>query len=200
MKLVLASRNRGKLAELQALLAGLPLRLHTADEFSDEEPVESACSFVENALIKARHCAAASGLPALADDSGLLVAGLGGRPGVLSARFAGAGASDAQNLDALLAACAQLSGDERLCRFVCVMALVRAADDPLPLISEGAWSGRLLRQRRGTGGFGYDPVFLDQDLGRSAAELSAEEKAARSHRAEALRGMRELIARKLVLA
>jgi XTP/dITP diphosphohydrolase len=192
--LVLASHNSGKLGELRALLAGLPWRLRSASDFALSEPEETASTFVENALIKARHVAAATGLPALADDSGLVVDALGGQPGVLSARYAGIGAGDASNIQRLLAQTEGLEGAARACCFVCVIVLLRGADDPLPLIAEGVWNGRLLRVPRGVGGFGYDPVFLDSASGRSAAELSAEQKNAVSHRGQALRALRARLA------
>jgi XTP/dITP diphosphohydrolase len=192
--LVLASHNPGKLGELRTLLADLPWRLRSAADFEPGEPEETASTFVENALIKARHVAAATGLPALADDSGLVVDALGGQPGVLSARYAGAGASDAANVQRLLAATESLEGAARACRFVCVIVLLRSAVDPVPLIAEGIWNGRVLRIPRGSGGFGYDPVFLDAASGRSAAELSAEQKNAVSHRGQALRQLRARLA------
>ncbi len=193
--LVLASHNAGKLAELRELLADLPWRLRSAADFALGEPEESATTFVENALIKARHVAAATGLPALADDSGLVVDALAGEPGVLSARYAGPGAGDAANIRQLLARSEALEGAARACRFVCVIVMLRSADDPMPLIAEGIWKGRLLRVPRGAGGFGYDPVFLDAASGRSAAELTAEQKNAVSHRGQALRSLRARLGR-----
>lgn len=184
--LVLASHNPGKLSELRELLAGLPWQLRGAAEFDLGEPDEDASTFVENALIKARHAARATGLPALADDSGLVVEALGGAPGVLSARYAGPGAGDAANMRKLLAAAEGLEGAARACRFVCVIVLLRHADDPMPMIAEGIWHGRLLRVPRGSGGFGYDPVFLDPATGRSAAELAPAQKNVVSHRGQAL--------------
>ena len=188
--LVLASHNAGKLGELRKLLADLPWRLRSAADFELDQPEEIASTFVENALIKARHVASATGLPALADDSGLVVDALGGAPGVLSARYAGVGANDASNIQRLLAATESLQGAARACRFICVIVLLRSADDPVPLIAQGVWQGRLLRVPRGVGGFGYDPVFLDAASGRSAAELSPEQKNAASHRGQALRLLR----------
>ncbi len=184
--LVLASHNPGKLAELRELLADTPWQLRGAAEFGLGEPDEGASTFVENALIKARHVASATGLPALADDSGLVVDALGGAPGVRSARYAGQGAGDAANMRKLLAAAVGLEGAARACRFVCVIVLLRHADDPMPMIAEGIWHGRLLRVPRGSGGFGYDPVFLDPATGRSAAELPPAQKHAVSHRGQAL--------------
>lgn len=184
--LVLASHNPGKLSELRELLADTPWQLRGAAEFGLGEPDEDASTFVENALIKARHAARATGLPALADDSGLVVDALGGAPGVVSARYAGAGAGDEANMRKLLAAAEGLEGAARACRFVCVIVLLRHAADPMPVIAEGVWQGRLLRVPRGHGGFGYDPVFLDPATGRSAAELAPAQKNAVSHRGQAL--------------
>lgn len=184
--LVLASHNPGKLAELRDLLADTRWQLRGAGEFGLGEPDESASTFVENALIKARHAALATGLPALADDSGLVVDALGGAPGVISARYAGPGASDGENIGKLLAAAEGLEGAARACRFVCVIVLLRHVNDPMPVIAEGIWQGRLLRVPRGSGGFGYDPVFLDPASGRSAAELAPAQKNAISHRGQAL--------------
>ncbi len=193
--LVLSSHNAGKLGELRTLLQDLPLRLRGAGEFGLDEPEETACTFVENALIKARHAARATGLAALADDSGIVVDALGGAPGVLSARYAGPDATAADNIRKLLVACEGLEGAARSCRFVCVIVVLRCADDPMPLIAEGTWNGRLLRIPRGIGGFGYDPVFLDASSGRSAAELSPEQKHAISHRGQALQLLRTRLAR-----
>lgn len=183
--LVLASRNRKKLVELEALLAPLGYQLKLVSEFSDVEPEETAPTFVENALIKARHAARVSGLPAIADDSGLEVAALGGAPGVHSARYAGTQGDDAANNAKLLDALAEVPDAQRAARFVSVLALLRHADDPVPVIAFGAWPGQILRAPRGANGFGYDPLFLDPESGQSAAELSATTKNARSHRARA---------------
>lgn len=187
--LVLASHNRKKRVELEALLAPLGYRLRLVSEFSDVEPDETAPTFVENALIKARHAAAVSGLPALADDSGLEVAALGGAPGVHSARYAGVHGDDAANNAKLLAALAAVPDDRRGARFVSVLAWLRHADDPVPLIAFGAWPGTILQAPRGSHGFGYDPLFLDPYLGLSAAELDAATKNARSHRARAMQAL-----------
>lgn len=186
LELVLASHNPGKLNELKQMLAGVPLKLRSASEFGIEAPDEPACTFVENALIKARHVARISGRPALADDSGLVVPALGGQPGVLSARFAGSDARDADNNAKLLGLCESLDGALRVCRFISVIVVLSSADDPAPLIAEGIWEGRLLRTPRGNGGFGYDPIFLDPDSGRSGAELPPEQKNRISHRGQAL--------------
>lgn len=186
-EVVLASRNAGKLAELQALLAPLGWRLRLLSEFTTAEAEEAATSFIENALIKARFATLASGLPALADDSGLSVAALDGEPGVRSARYAGRHGDDAANNQALLAALAARPGAARTARFVSAVAFLRHADDPVPVIAEGQWPGTILEAPRGEGGFGYDPLFLPAGEARSAAELSAAEKNAASHRGRALR-------------
>lgn len=183
--LVLASRNRKKLLELEALLAPLGYRLRLVSEFSDVEPDESAPTFAENALIKARHAARVSGLPAIADDSGLEVAALGGAPGVHSARYSGVHGDDAANNAKLLSALAEVKDELRSARFISVLALLRHADDPVPLIAFGAWPGRILHAPRGTQGFGYDPLFLDPESGLTAAEMTADAKNAVSHRARA---------------
>jgi XTP/dITP diphosphohydrolase len=182
---VLASRNAKKLAELQEVLDPLGLRLRTVAEFSDEPVDEPAPSFVENALLKARHAARASGLPALADDSGIEVDALGGAPGVHSARYAGPAASDADNNARLLDALRDVPDAARGARYVCVLAFLRRPDDPIPLIAEGQWRGRILRAARGASGFGYDPLFWVEAHGRSAAELAPAVKNRLSHRARA---------------
>lgn len=186
---VVASRNRGKLAELQALLAPLSWQLQPVSEFSGESPEETAPSFVENALIKARHAAQVSGLPAIADDSGLEVAVLSGAPGVRSARYAAgpgqAHADDAANNAKLLAALAGVPPAQRGARFVSVLVFLRTPDDPVPVIAEGYWPGRILETPRGAGGFGYDPLFWVDGEAASAAELDPTRKNAVSHRARA---------------
>ena len=183
--LVLASRNRKKLLELEALLAPLGYRLRLVSEFSDVEPDESAPTFVENALIKARHAARVSGLPAIADASGLEVAALGGAPGVHSARYSGVHGDDAANNAKLLSSLAEVKDDLRSARFISVLAMLRHADDPVPLIAFGAWPGRILQAPRGAQGFGYDPLFLDPESGLTAAEMTADAKNDVSHRARA---------------
>lgn len=185
MKLVLASSNPGKLAELRALL-GDGFQLHAQSEFGIDDAEETGRSFVENALLKARHAAAISGLPALADDSGLCVDALRGAPGLYSARYAGAHGDHAANIDRLLGELAEVDDADRGARFVCVLALLRHADDPLPLLAQGLWEGRILRARSGAGGFGYDPVFFSPAHGCSAAELAPEVKCRDSHRGLAL--------------
>ncbi len=189
-KLVLASNNAKKLKELQALLTPLGIDLVTQGDLGVPEAEEPHCTFVENALAKARHAAAATGLPALADDSGLCVEVLGGAPGVQSARYAGEPKSDARNNEKLLAALAGHSN--RAAHFVSVLVLVRAADDPQPIIAEGEWHGSILEQPRGNEGFGYDPLFWLEDFQQTAAEMPAATKNRLSHRG---RAMARLVAR-----
>lgn len=184
-KLVLASSNAGKLAELRALLGG-GFNLHAQSEFGVADAEETASSFVENALLKARHAARATGLPALGDDSGLVVDALDGAPGLYSARYGGVHGDAARNIDRLLRELQGVPEARRGARFHCVLVLLRSADDPQPLIAEGVWEGRILDLPRGGGGFGYDPVFLDPDHGCSAAELDPALKNRISHRGRAL--------------
>ena len=186
MKVVLASSNPGKLAELRALLEPAGMHVVSQDAFGVEPPEETGLTFVENALIKARTACAATGLPALADDSGVVVDALGGAPGVRSARYAGDGASDADNVARLLEALSDVDTPDRGAAFVCVLVYLRHAQDPCPIVCEGVWRGRILDTPRGGGGFGYDPVFFVETLGRTAAELSRVEKNAVSHRGLAL--------------
>ncbi len=188
-KLVLASSNAGKLRELSAILAPLGHELVPQSVFGFDTPPETGTTFVENALLKSRHASRLARLPALADDSGIEVDALGGRPGVYSARYAGEDATDQQNLEKLLAELQGVSAEQRTARYQCVIALVRSADDPTPLIAEGAWEGRILAAPRGAGGFGYDPIFLPAGLQATAAELPAHEKNALSHRGKALQAL-----------
>ena len=193
-KLVIASNNPGKIAELTSLLAPLgrePVAQGTLGVTEAEEP---AITFVENAILKARHAAASTGLPALADDSGLAVDALAGLPGVRSARYAGPGASDNDNVKALLRALTDVPEAQRGARFHCVVVYLRHADDPTPLICHGRWAGRILDAPRGEGGFGYDPVFFVPEFGCSAAELSRSQKASVSHRGRALKLLLEQLA------
>lgn len=184
-KLVLASGNAGKLKELSSLLAPLGIEVLPQSAFNVSEAEEPHPSFVENAIAKARHAARATGLPALADDSGLCVDVLGGAPGVLSARFAGEPKSDARNNALLLERLAD--EPKRGARFYCALALVRHADDPQPLIACGEWHGEILEAARGQGGFGYDPLFLVRDLDQTAAEIDHSLKNVLSHRGNAMR-------------
>lgn len=183
-QLVLASHNAGKLKELQAML-GESVQVHSVGEFSSVEPEETGLSFIENAILKARNAARVSGLPALADDSGLAVDYLGGAPGIYSARYAD-GQGDAANNAKLLEVMREVPDAERGAQFVCCLALVRHADDPLPIICEGLWHGSILRQPQGANGFGYDPLFWVAEHSCSSAELSPLEKNQLSHRARAM--------------
>ena len=183
-ELVLASHNAGKLKELQAML-GAQVRVRSIGEFSTVEPEETGLSFVENAILKARHAARISGLPALADDSGLAVDALGGAPGIYSARYAGGG-GDAANNAKLLEVLRDVPDDQRSAQFVCALALVRHADDPLPIICEGLWHGTILHAPRGEHGFGYDPLFWVPERECSSAELAPVDKNRLSHRARAM--------------
>jgi len=184
-EVVLASRNAKKLKEMQAVLAPLGWELRLVSEFSDEEPEESAPTFVENALIKARHASKVSGLPAIADDSGLEVAALGGMPGVRSARYAGVKAGDRANNRKLLDAMQDIADQDRGANFISVMVFIRHAEDPVPLIAQGAWHGRILHAPQGGQGFGYDPLFWVPGHDCSAAQLDPAVKNRISHRAQA---------------
>lgn len=186
---VLASANAGKLRELAALLAPFSLQLLPQSELGIHPAAETGTTFLENALLKAHHAARHAHLAALADDSGLEVDALGGRPGVWSARFAGAGASDEQNLRLLLAELDGVPEGYRQARYQCVIVWVRSVGDQTPLIAHGTWQGRIALAPRGQGGFGYDPVFLPAGEHRTAAELSDAEKNAVSHRGQALRAL-----------
>lgn len=195
--LVLASDNRGKLAEMRQLLATLDVELLPQSRFGTASAEESGSTFLENALIKARHASAVAGLPAIADDSGLEVRALGGRPGVHSARYAGPAASDRQNIDKLLAELGGTDASRRQARFRTVAVYVDGPGDPAPLVAEGAWDGLILEQPRGSAGFGYDPVFYDPELGLAAAEMSSAEKNRVSHRGQAMAELAALLARRL---
>ena len=186
---VLASANPGKLRELAELLAPLAVRLIPQAELGIRPATETGSTFLENALLKARHAAHHARLPALADDSGIEVDALGGRPGVWSARFAGEGSSDEQNLRRLLAELHDVPDGFRQARYQCVIVWVRAPSDPAPVIAQGAWEGSIAHTPRGRGGFGYDPVFLPAGEHRTAAELSSIENNALSHRGKALRAL-----------
>jgi len=186
---VLASANPGKLREFAELLAPLAVRLIPQAELGIRPATETGSTFLENALLKARHAAHHARLPALADDSGIEVDALGGRPGVWSARVAGEGSSDEQNLRRLLAELHDVPDGFRQARYQCVIVWVRAPSDPAPVIAQGAWEGSIAHTPRGRGGFGYDPVFLPAGEHRTAAELSSIEKNALSHRGKALRAL-----------
>ena len=184
-KLVLASNNAGKLREFQHMLAPLGIEVVTQPQLGIVEAVEPHCTFIENALVKARHVSRLCGLPALADDSGICVEALGGAPGVISARYAGDNPkSDQRNNEKLLLAMQGIA--DRRAHYYCVLALVRHPDDPQPMIAEGEWHGEIALEERGEGGFGYDPLFWLPELGKMSAELTRDEKAKISHRAKAL--------------
>jgi len=193
-RVVLASGNRGKLAEIRDVLADSGIELVAQSELGIDDAEETGATFVENALLKARHAARASGLPALGDDSGICVDALGGAPGLVSARYAGAHGDAAANIAKLLAALAGVEDTQRGAHFHCTLVLVRTAGDPAPLIAEGRWHGRILHAPRGDKGFGYDPVFFDSKLGQGAGELDPAVKNRVSHRGQALARLRELIA------
>ena len=184
-QLVIASNNPGKLREFQRMLAPLGIEVLTQAQLGIDEAEEPHCTFVENALAKARHVSRESGLPALADDSGICVEALHGAPGVMSARFAGDNPkSDTRNNEKLLQSMQGI--EDRRAHYYCVLVLVRQADDPQPLIAEGEWHGEIGFEEKGEGGFGYDPLFWLPELGRMSAELNRDEKARLSHRAKAL--------------
>ena len=188
-RLVLASNNPGKLKEFSDILAPVGFALHAQGEFDVPEAEEPHATFVENALAKARHAARLTGLPALADDSGVCANALGGAPGVWSARFAGEPKSDARNNAKLVADLAEK--DDKSAYYYCVLVYVRHADDPQPVIADGRWNGEITATPRGTGGFGYDANFWLPALGKCAAELTSGEKNALSHRGQALRALVE---------
>lgn len=196
MKLVLASGNAGKLIEMREILAGDGLELVAQSALGIADVEETGSTFVENALLKARHAARVSGLPALGDDSGICVEALGGAPGLLSARYAGEHGNAPANIAKLLDALRDVPDARRTAHFHCTIVLLRHADDPAPLIAEGRWHGAILHAPRGAHGFGYDPIFLPDDGGGlGAAELDAATKNRISHRGLALARLRELLAK-----
>ncbi|KTR47367.1 nucleoside-triphosphate diphosphatase [Pantoea ananatis] len=185
-KVVLATGNPGKVRELADLLADFGLDVVAQTELGVESAEETGLTFIENAILKARHAAQVTGLPAIADDSGLAVNALGGAPGIYSARYAGEDASDQQNLEKLLQALENTPDGQRQAQFHCVLVYLRHASDPTPLVFHGAWEGEITRTASGEGGFGYDPVFWVPALGKTAAELTKAEKGKVSHRGKAL--------------
>ena len=186
-KVVLASSNKGKLREINHIIGGLGMEALPQSDFDVPDADETGLSFVENAILKARHAAQLTGLPAIADDSGLEVDALKGAPGIYSARFAGVGASDADNVQKLLADLKDVPEAERTARFQCLMVFMAHAEDPTPLICQGSWEGRILSEPQGENGFGYDPVFWLPDEQCASAELAPELKNRLSHRAQALK-------------
>jgi XTP/dITP diphosphohydrolase len=198
--LVVATANPGKLREFRSLLAGLPFALTSLAELGLPSPPESGSSFLANATLKARHAANSSGIPAVADDSGIEVDALGGAPGIYSARYAGIGAGDAANNAKLIAALKDLPQALRRARYRCALVFVEPKPEAAPLVAEAAWEGYILDAPRGAGGFGYDPYFWLPELGMTAAELSPEQKNRFSHRGKALRALRELLMARLAAA
>ncbi|MET4161647.1 XTP/dITP diphosphohydrolase [Marinobacterium sp. MBR-111] len=192
-KIVLASGNRGKLKEFNEIFAPLQIDVMPQSDFAVQDANETGLSFVENAIIKARHAARVTGLPALSDDSGLEVDALNGAPGIYSARYAGAGCGDDENNRKLLQALEQVPAEQRSARFQCVLVFMRHAEDPTPLICQGSWEGVILDTPRGHNGFGYDPLFFVPELNCASAELSSEQKQKYSHRGKAVRQFIEQI-------
>lgn len=185
-KIVLASGNKGKLAEFKGMFGNYNIDVVPQSEFDVPDADETGLSFIENAILKARHAARLTGLPALADDSGLSVMALQGAPGIYSARYAGEPSDDQANIDKLLDAMKGVEDLQRQASFMCVLAFVRHADDPVPVIAQGQWSGQILRQQAGQQGFGYDPIFYVPSEACSAAELTKERKNQISHRGQAI--------------
>ena len=194
-KIVLASNNKGKVREINQILTELDISVLPQSEFNVDEAEETGLTFVENAILKARNAAEQSGLPAIADDSGIEVDALNGEPGIYSARYAGVGASDEDNLQKLLNALQDVPDEKRTARFQCLMVYMRHANDPTPLICQGVWEGIITHEPQGENGFGYDPVFYVPDHNCTSAQLSAEVKNALSHRGQALRLLVEQLGR-----
>lgn len=193
----MASGNAGKILEIARLLEGLGIDVIAQTELGVRDAEETGATFAENSFIKARHAADRTGLPAIADDSGLVVDELDGRPGVYSARYAGANATDDENVDKLLVELAEVSDESRGAAFHCVASFIMPGESNA-IVAEGIWRGSILKARTGSGGFGYDPVFLDPASGCSAAELTPEEKNQRSHRGQALRKLASLLEQQLL--
>lgn len=191
--IVLASGNQGKIKELDALLAPMGWQVRAQSEWQVEDADETGLSFVENAIIKARHACEKTGLPSLADDSGIAVDALGGAPGIYSARYAGPNATDSDNIAKLLHDIQDVPQAQRSARFICVLVFMQHAQDPTPIICQGEWEGSILEAPRGQGGFGYDPAFYVPERDCSAAQLSAEDKHMLSHRGKALAQLRRLL-------
>lgn len=189
--IVLASGNAGKIREFQAVLTQYNLKPQS--DFAVPEIEESGLTFLENSLLKARNAAQHTGLPALADDSGLVVDALNGAPGIYSARYAGVHATDQENLDKLLVNLEHVADAQRTARFVCVLAYCRHPEDPIPVIAQGIWEGIILREQRGEDGFGYDPIFYVPEMKCASAQLTPEQKNAISHRGQALADLCQLL-------
>lgn len=190
-EMLFASGNQGKVNELQELLSPFGFNVVPQKAYNVDEVPETGTTFVENAIIKARHASKVTGLQCIADDSGLEVAALNGAPGIYSSRFAGPDATDGTNIDKLLSALEGQPISNRAARFVCVLVFMRHADDPCPIICEGYWEGVIAEHRSGDNGFGYDPVFFQPQLNKTAAQLTPEEKHGLSHRGQALRKLVE---------
>ena len=186
-KIVLASGNKGKVKELAAMLSSLSIEVLPQSDFAVTEVAETGSTFIENAIIKARHAAKHTGLPAIADDSGLAVDALGGAPGVYSARYSGEHATDQSNITKLLGAMADVPTYKRQAKFLCVLVYMRHADDPSPIICQGEWCGEIMTEQQGANGFGYDPIFWVNQQNSSSAQLSPQQKNALSHRGKALK-------------
>ncbi len=192
-KVVLATGNPGKVNELASLLADFGMDIIAQTDLGVESAEETGLTFIENAILKARHASAITGLPAIADDSGISVDALGGAPGIYSARYAGEDASDEQNVQKLLAAMEQVADEHRQAQFNCVLVYLRHAEDPTPLVFHGRWHGMVTLSPAGEGGFGYDPIFYIPEMGSTAAELSKVQKQAISHRGQALKMLLEAL-------
>jgi XTP/dITP diphosphohydrolase len=186
-KIVLATGNKGKVKELAAMLSDLSIEVLPQSDFAVTEVAETGSTFIENAIIKARHAAKHTGLPAIADDSGLAVDALGGAPGVYSARYSGENATDQSNITKLLDLMADVPNDKRQAKFLCVLVYMRHADDPSPIICQGEWCGEIMTEPQGDNGFGYDPIFWVNQQNSSSAQLSSQQKNALSHRGKALK-------------
>ena len=186
-KIVLASGNKGKVKELAAMLSSLSIEVLPQSDFAVTEVAETGSTFIENAIIKARHAAKHTGLPAIADDSGLAVDALGGAPGVYSARYSGEHATDQSNITKLLGAMADVPTYKRQAKFLCVLVYMRHADDPSPITCQGEWCGEIMTEQQGANGFGYDPIFWVNQQNSSSAQLSPQQKNALSHRGKALK-------------
>ena len=196
-KIILATNNAGKIAEIQAAFKSLPIEIIPQSQLHLEEASETACTFIENALLKARHAAAQSGLPAIADDSGLMVDALNNAPGIYSARYAGPKANPQRNIEKLLAQLKEVPVEKRDAQFCCVLVYLEHAEDPCPFVCQGFWKGRILFEPQGTNGFGYDPIFYVPSEDCSAAELSFALKNQLSHRGMALREMVTIVSIKI---
>jgi XTP/dITP diphosphohydrolase len=186
-KIVLATGNKGKVKELADMLSDLSIEVLPQSDFAVTEVAETGSTFIENAIIKARHAAKHTGLPAIADDSGLAVDALGGAPGVYSARYSGENATDQSNITKLLGLMADVPNDKRQAKFLCVLVYMRHADDPSPIICQGEWCGEIMTEPQGDNGFGYDPIFWVNQQNSSSAQLSSQQKNALSHRGKALK-------------